>query len=595
MRKIWQSAGAMQVLAAALLALALAGIAVGFYANHRWMAIQGPGALQAVSEDTVWLGVDEELWVLDREGRRTAALSAREFGFTQGISNIVPAPAGQVLLSSRGDRDWQLVDRASLVRLRTIRPQWPADIAKLPLRAVHLAVSPYGDIAAATGGGHTVLLFDREGRLLARTPPDTYRFTNGLWWSPEGWWTTDTNRFALRLLDANTLAVKRDMQLARSPVDHPYLGEAIASQGQAMPGSTQRPLATLSRLGSLMETGHLVDVFPDGSQLAYHRDPFAQLRDIAWFDGHLLAVDGEGFSILRFSAPRTAAEPFGDAGVRSELAQRRNDRAFWRTLASRYAWLLSALLLLAGLGAYARQRRLAADPVFDEAQNQPAVDWLESHGDFDRVRLEAETPREAVYLPGLRPGFLLVTNRRILLFVTVGPERRLRSEWPRRSVIVAGAPRQMSGQLSLWQRLLRPANLVLTFTTGTTLSLRCASTTTARRVARLLMSSPALPDEFTGAVPVAPPPAPQRRWQEVLASFLVPGSGQWLQGRFAAGTVLFTAALLLCIYGWAPVVWALHGPKMEVSSSSMLTALMAWLLVPLLASSDAWRFAASRR
>jgi hypothetical protein len=184
----------------------------------------------------------------------------------------VPAPAGQVLLSSRGDRDWQLVDRASLVRLRTIRPQWPADIAKLPLRAVHLAVSPHGDIAAATGGGHTVLLFDREGRLLARTPQDTYRFTNGLWWSPEGWWTTDTNRFVLRLLDANTLAVKRDMQLARSPVDHPYLGEAIASQGQPIPGTTQRPLATLSRLGSLMETGHLVDVFPDGSQLA--RDPF---------------------------------------------------------------------------------------------------------------------------------------------------------------------------------------------------------------------------------------------------------------------------------------------------------------------------------
>jgi len=152
MRKIWQSAGAMQVLAAALLALALVGIAVSFYANHRWVAIQGPGALQAVSEDTVWLGVDEELWVLDREGHRTAVLAAREFGFTEGISNIVPAPAGQVLLSSRGDRDWQLVDRASLVRLRSIRPQWPADLAKLPLRAVHLAVSPDGDIAAASWG-----------------------------------------------------------------------------------------------------------------------------------------------------------------------------------------------------------------------------------------------------------------------------------------------------------------------------------------------------------------------------------------------------------------------------------------------------------
>jgi hypothetical protein len=248
------------------------------------------------------VGVDEELWILDRQGHRTGVRNVRDLGFREGISNIVLAPDNEALLTSRDDRDWQVVSRFSLARVRSIRPQWPEDIAKLPLNAVHLAMSPDGDIAAATGGGHTVLLFDRDGRLLARTPPDTYRFTNGLWWSPEGWWTTDTNRFALRLLDPRTLQVRRTVQLTGEPAGTPFLGEAIASRGGPQKGGTQRPFATVSRLGTLMEPGHAVDVYPDGSQVLFNLDTIAQLRDLAWFDGHLLLVDGGRFELRRFDS-----------------------------------------------------------------------------------------------------------------------------------------------------------------------------------------------------------------------------------------------------------------------------------------------------
>lgn len=686
MGKIWHSSRAMQALAGGLLALALAGIALTMVANGKWVAIQGPGALQVMARDTLWLGVDEELWVVDDLGHRNARRSAHELGFTEAVSNIVPAPGNQALLSSRGDAEWQLVDRATLARVRSIRPQWPEDVARLPLRAVHLAVSPEGDIAAATGGGHTVLLFDRDGRFLARTAPDTYRFTNGLWWSPEGWWTTDTNRFALHLLDAKTLAVKRTVQLPPSPTAYPFLGEAVPSRGAPLPGTSLAPLATLSRLGTLMEPGHVVDVFADGAQALYNREPMAQVRDLAWFDGHLLVVDGERFALRRFDPERNEVEPFGDAQVRSTLAGLRADRAFWRELGSRHLFLFSAAVLLLGIGAYARHRRLAtlavvgargsgagplpevdaaelerqqlrlyrmplpvrlaivgatvfvlfpllhwwligprpellrslqllvytlggtliavvlwqagrqqrrtSDAAFEAALNAPALEWLRKHADFDRVKLEGEVPRETVYLPGWTPRWLLVTNRRILLFVASAHERRLASEWPRRAVVFAGAPEQLGGPASVWQRLVKPANLVLTFTTGTTLHLRCASTVTARRVAQLLMSSPALPDEF-GTIMVPLPV--RRRWHEVFASFVVPGTGQWLQGRFAAGTVLFTAALVLALFGWWPVVWALHGPKMEVSTASIVQAFVAWLLIPVVASSDAWRFSAVRR
>ncbi len=687
----WQSAQRMKQLATWLLALALAGIAVTYAANQKSVAIQGPGALQAISGDTVWLGVNEELWVLDREGRRTAQRSARELGFTEAVSNIVPAPQGQAVLTSRGDLAWQVVDRATLARVRTITPQWPADFADNYLRAIHLAVAPDGDIAVATGGGHAVLLFDREGRFKARTQAQTYRFTNGLFWSPEGWWTTDTNRFALRLLDASTLAEKKAIQLQPAPAGYPFLGEAIASQGAPKPGSGQPPLATLSRVGSLMEPGYAVDVFADGSQVTFNERPVLQLRDIAWFDGRLLAVDGDTFRVLRFAPDRLTEEPFGDPQVRATLRKMHEDRQFWRSFGSRYALLLSAALLLAGIAAYvhhkrlvaraaiaaraggqaaaqaaplrelARQRmriygvplavrlvlaavalfvlfpllhlwllgpapvdlaaslrllvlsvlgtlvpvafweqwrhdRLVAQPAYEPALNHRAVEWLRSHDDFDQVKLEGEVPRETVYLPGWRDRWLLVTNRRVLLFAASARERHLLSEWPRRSVVFAGPPAEAPGARGHvpWLRLLlRPHNLALTFTTGTTLQFRCASKVTAQRVAQLLMSSPAMPDETVAIESLGP--NPRRRWHEVLASFVVPGTGQWLQGRFTTGVVLFTAAVLLAIYEWWPVAWALHGPKMEVSGVSVASALVTWLLLALVASSDAWHFSATRR
>lgn len=613
----------MKRVAGALLAFALAGIAVSLLANQKSAAIQGPGTLRAVGADHLWVAVDEELWVLDAQGRRRAVRGTQSLGFGESLSNIVPTPQGQVLLASRGDAQWQLVDPATLQRVRTIQPAWPGDFAGSYLRAVHLAVSPQGDIAAATGGGHAVLLFDREGRFRARTAPGTYRFTNGLWWSPEGWWTTDTNRFALHLLDADTLAVKRSVELRRSPVDHPYLGEAIPSQGAPWPGTGLPPLATLTRLGALMEPGHVVDVFPNGAQVVFNREVITQLRDIAWFDGHLLAIDGEAFALRRFDAERRALAPFGDAQVQAALAKRRADRLYWRSLGSQYAVLVSALLLVAGLVAYARSRQLAAAeevaareagieapparppglswlrrlglrwrstrPEHEAALNQRAVEWLTAHDDFDRIRLPSEAPRETVYLPGWHSRWLLVTNRRVLLFVASARERRLASEWPRRAVVSAELPTRASA----WEWFWGAPNLVLTFTTGTTLRLRCASAVTARRVAQLLMSSPALPDPMAGTVQI-PLPAP-RRWHEVLASFVVPGSGQWLQGRFATGVALFTAGLLLCAYVWGPVLWALHGPKMEVSTRSIANAFIAWLLIALVASSDAWRFSAARR
>lgn len=245
-----------------------------------------------------------------------------------------------------------------------------------------------------------------------------------------------------------------------------------------------------------------------------------------------------------------------------------------------------------------RHDRLAARPEYEAALNHRALQWLRAHDDFDRVKLDAEVPRETVYLPGWRPRWLLVTNRRVLLFAASASERRLLSEWPRRAVVFAGPPQQAPGGLQrpLWSRLVRAPNLVLCFTTGTTLRLHCASGATASRVAQLLMASPAiLEDEDRALVAAMQARAPRRRWHEVLASLLFPGTGQWLQGRFATGAVLFSAAVLLAIYDWGPVLWALDGPGVEVSALRVVSAALTWLLLALLAGSDAWQFSAKRR
>lgn len=112
----------MRTLALALLAFALAAIAIVHYAAQRTVAIQGPGVLQVIDAQTVWLGVNTDLWILDAQGHRKSRKTATELGLQGSVSNIALAPAGQALLTSRKDLAWQVVNTTDLSRVRTIVP-----------------------------------------------------------------------------------------------------------------------------------------------------------------------------------------------------------------------------------------------------------------------------------------------------------------------------------------------------------------------------------------------------------------------------------------------------------------------------------------
>ncbi|MDQ3059607.1 MAG: hypothetical protein M3R45_08775 [Pseudomonadota bacterium] len=358
MDKFWRSAQALKTAATVLLLLALIVIAGVHLCSQKAVAIQGPGVMQVIGPDRVWLGVNQDLWVLDAAGHKLAQKTAQELGLSRAVSNIAPAPDGQVLLTARDQPSWVVVRGADLAPVGTIAPQWPQDIQGNISNAIRVAVSPTWDIAVATGGGHTVLLFDKNGKLKARTHPGAYNFTNGLWHSPEGWWTTDTNRFVLRLLDSETLAEKKAIRLQPGMGLRPFLAEMAPSRGAALAAGSPAPLATLSRLDFLMDSGDVVDVFADGTQVTYNQGAPLRMQGIGWLRDDLLVVDAGNYQVLRFSNERKALPPFGDAQVQADLSQMREQRQFWSQLSSRYMFALGASLLLLGMAAYSRHKKM---------------------------------------------------------------------------------------------------------------------------------------------------------------------------------------------------------------------------------------------
>src|SRR5439155_18850082 len=175
-------------------------------------------------------------------------------------------------------------------------------------RAINLAFDADGRVAIATGGGHAVVLFDLAGHLLARTPADSYKFTNGLWWIGDALWTTDTNRFELKRLDGDTLAPLQALSL---PADHRarFLGPARAHPAAGMPGA---PMAALIRYDNAMTTGRVVIVMPDGRESTLATAADTEPRDLAWLHGEVLASDGASSRVLRWSDQGQAMSPFGD-------------------------------------------------------------------------------------------------------------------------------------------------------------------------------------------------------------------------------------------------------------------------------------------
>ncbi len=336
------------------LALSFFAIGVALYGGNRGAQVQGPREIAAVSDDALWLVVDDEVLVLDAAGAVKSRFSTDSFGFANSFSTITRMPEGRVLLSVRGIADWPVVEAATGKVLKRIGPG--SEEGKRAIdRTYHLAVAPNGDIAMATSGDHSVLLLDAEGRQKARSPDGLFRFANSVWHSDEGWWVADTNNHKLRLLDAATLAPKAEIALERG------LDPAIwTGQARPHPAGSEERFATLARMQDGMIVGRVVDVDRSGKERVHYRlGDGAEPGALMWWRGHLLVVDSRRFSLDAYRPDGSAAGKFGDAEVQAALEDRLAQKGAWK-FANQGGIGFALVALVVALWMYRRSRSAAA-------------------------------------------------------------------------------------------------------------------------------------------------------------------------------------------------------------------------------------------
>lgn len=309
-----------KALAVLLMLLAMGWVVGAIQATTRSAEIQGPSALVALPDQSVWLSFDKELWHLDQSGHRIARVTSDAAGMSGRIGNLVLHPYGQLIAQVRGDPTLYFLDTQTGTVQAGLVPKWQADLQQHGSDAINYAFHEDGRLAIATGGGHAVALFDAQGNFLARTRPGLYRFTNGLWWAGDTLWTTDTNGQELVQLDGATLVEKSRVALSRSCGGFAYLGYAEPSHGKPDAASQAAPLATLVRFANGMIKGRASDIFPDGHQMDFPFSETLEPRDIKWRGDELLLVDGASFAIKRYSAERVPMDDFGDQQVQADLA-----------------------------------------------------------------------------------------------------------------------------------------------------------------------------------------------------------------------------------------------------------------------------------
>jgi len=691
-RALKASAVAGLVLAIALLVLSLAS---GLQAS----AITGPEALGVTPRGEVWIGVDKALWRVSAQGRWLQETPVADLGLPGPPSNLVRHPDGPLVATVRDVPTLFLLDPGTAHVTRTITPHWPADLASKGKDAINVAFAPDGRIAIATGGGHTVVLFDAQGNFLARTAPGTYRFTNGLWWAGDALWTTDTNRMTLRRLDGRTLAVEQSIALS-SEDDARYLGPAKAL-GPA------DATAALIRLRNGMIAGRVVIVHPDGRETPLAGPRGFEPTDVDWNGREVLATDGAAMAVHRWSADGEALSDFGDdefarrmgqvTATRSQLwrrhalalrtgipvfvlalllalvAKRREDaaapaaarldlahlgtprpgnaaliglslRVLWPLLAllaasqlprwppagrwlatalpqgtgARLAfvagiavlWMLFALTMIHGI------RRKGRLPEFEPVMNSTALRLLATRpeqlplADREHIVETFMLLRQPDAGPGARRlggfGFaaaasrwVVCTDRSVRLFRVSGRSQRLDEEFALADIAEVSTqppPRRATGWSPAWlaQRTGRGGWLAVTLRDGRSIQGTVTSRVTLDRVAAFLATArPARPSMPRPAIAETPARGPDRTLA-ALASAVLPGVGQWWQGRGGMALLFFLPWAVLLLARAIPVAWTVLGTRADVSTRHVALVFGMQAAYAALAAWDAWQMGRRR-
>jgi hypothetical protein len=476
-RPAWRGIGVLCLLAIAL------GCAWMAWQTHGRRA-QAPGltALAALPDGAVWLAINQELWHLDAQGRLKSRQPIRETGLSAAPLRLAAPDQRSLYALVPKAREVAVLDASTARLQRRIALQWPSDLPQ-DSGAIDLAVAPDGRIALAHAAAQAVLLFDAQGRLLARSASKALAQPTSVWWDDDDLWVADASQHQLLRLSGSSLATRQTIQLSAKVatrhtvrgVHHPRAGIDIHA-----------PVATLIRLEPGSRTGLVTYEWADGMEIGQDAGPQGQPRDLAWIGETLLVLENFELRLLRFDVDRRALGDFGDMAVQRWLEQGFKDRERLRRM--QWAWAgggALSLLLMLGLASTLLRSRPAHQP--EEAANARALRWLDENPAWQAVQLEQEHVRETIELQGAEGGlWLVLSNRRLVAFRVEGQQTLPRGAWHRTDVssveLTAG---KTPGQWRLGAR--SPAcRLRIRLNDGTVLQGGAQSRETAERMAAVL-------------------------------------------------------------------------------------------------------------
>lgn len=215
-----------------------------------------------------------------------------------------------------------------------------------------------------------------------------------------------------------------------------------------------------------------------------------------------------------------------------------------------------------------------------------------SRPELAQVLEPGETVRDTLVLAGIPTRWVVLTQRRVLVFAVNRRDRILRHAFDNSQITHASAKRWAQWS---WRSRLRSvwnggvAKLELKSQGNTLLSGYVVSAITAQRMVALLalQSGRAAARKSGQRNRTSDGHGGHWHWQ-VLASTLVPGLGQWMQRRPGTALLLFLMFAALTLAITVPLVWTLQGPRAAVSASRVANTVVTHCILALIAAWDCW-------
>jgi sugar lactone lactonase YvrE len=325
------------------------------WAGKRVADLYGPTALAQASDGRVWLLLNHELHVLDRDGRSLKRIPAKALGIAPPIAALAPAADGAMLVGSRETGLVHLVDAGGALRA-SIDPA--AGGGKRLFGAFHILPLPDSqDLIVADTSNHRALRLGRDGRVLRTTgsadgQPGSLHFPNGLALDRDGRvLLVDTNHHAVRVFTQDLEPVPAGGFAAEA--DKGYVWPALV--GVAPDGAR-----FVSIMADSMERGRVFRFGPEGKRLAELPLPgSADPSGILVRSDDVLVSDQHGLAILRYGLDGSRLGEFGDESLRAAYREIARLRDLYRTTISGGRILL--FVMLAGLLLLLRKERRAQE------------------------------------------------------------------------------------------------------------------------------------------------------------------------------------------------------------------------------------------